>query len=248
MRIRKIVRILVNRFCFFRFLPQGSAIWLNVPKRVFFRRFDKRFFLWKCKKRHFRNVTSPKSGEHRIGRTFLNFRLIGCKSSKKCAKSTIVNTKVRIRNFKCHQKIPWVRFAGNDISNYGLILITNCARAQTVPKESFGGIYFLILTFIFKIVDSRTFLSIYSQSGGNSKKYDQFDVNHLLGLLYSENGVFCISTEKNSYQNVEKHPFLAHSTRLLTPEAKIENNRTDLLKFRQFSGFSQNFKTFRCKL
>jgi hypothetical protein len=31
-RIRKIVWILVNGSCFFRFLPLGSPIWLNVPK------------------------------------------------------------------------------------------------------------------------------------------------------------------------------------------------------------------------
>jgi hypothetical protein len=75
---------------------------------VFFGRFDKRLFLWKCQKRNFRNVTSPKGGEHRIGRTFLNFALIGCKSTKKCAKMTILKIKVIIRKFKCHSKIPWV--------------------------------------------------------------------------------------------------------------------------------------------
>jgi hypothetical protein len=78
----------------------------------------------------FSYVTSPRSGEHRIGRTFLTLRLIGCKSTKKCAKSTILNMKVRIRKFKCHKKIPWVRFAGNDISNYGLILNTADSRKK----------------------------------------------------------------------------------------------------------------------
>jgi hypothetical protein len=88
----------VNRFCFFRFLPQGSAIWLNVPKKGVFRRFDKRLFLWNCKKRHFRNVTSPRGGEHRIGRTFWNFRLIGCKSTKKVRE--IDNVKYENKNKK----------------------------------------------------------------------------------------------------------------------------------------------------
>ena len=46
-----------------------------------------------------------------------------------------------------------------------------------------------------------------------------------------------IKTSKN-------HPVSAHSTRLLTPEAKIKKNRTDSLKFRQFSGFSPNLKTW----
>jgi hypothetical protein len=26
------------------------------------------------------------------------------------------------KKIQCHQKIPWIRFAGNDIGNYGLIL------------------------------------------------------------------------------------------------------------------------------
>jgi hypothetical protein len=81
---------------------------LALPRKGVFRRFDKRLFLWKWKKRHFRNVTSPRSDEHRIGRTFLNFALIGCKSIKKCAKMTILKIKVIIRKFKCHQNIPWV--------------------------------------------------------------------------------------------------------------------------------------------
>jgi hypothetical protein len=97
---------------------------------VFFRRFDTRLFLWKCQKRHFRNITIPRVGEHLMGSTFLNFGLIGCKSTKKCAKSKILNIKVRIRKSKYHQKIPCIRFAGNDISNYGLIFNTNSARAQ----------------------------------------------------------------------------------------------------------------------
>jgi hypothetical protein len=31
------------------------------------------------------------------------------------AKSTILKMQVSIRKFKYHQKIPWLRFAGNDI-------------------------------------------------------------------------------------------------------------------------------------
>jgi hypothetical protein len=75
------------------------------------------------KQRNFRNVTSPRGGEQDLASIFE----FGCKSTKKCAKSTILNMKVRIRQFKCHQKIPWVRFVGNDISNYGLILNRNGA-------------------------------------------------------------------------------------------------------------------------
>jgi hypothetical protein len=97
---------------------------------VFFRRFDTRLILWKCQKRHFRNITSPKVNEHRIGSTFLKVGLIGCKSTKKCAKSTILNIKVEIRKFKCPQKFPCIRFSGNDTSNYGVIFNTNDAREQ----------------------------------------------------------------------------------------------------------------------
>jgi hypothetical protein len=97
---------------------------------VFFRRFDTRLFLWKCQKRHFWNITSPKVGEHRIQSNFLNFGLIGCISTKNCAKSKILNIKVRIRKSKYHQKIPCIRFAETDISNYGLIFNTNSARDQ----------------------------------------------------------------------------------------------------------------------
>ena len=54
---------------------------------------------------------------------------------------------------------------------------------------------------------SRTFLSINSQSGRNSKKYFLYDVHHSLGLINSENDVSYISTEKALYQNVENTIF-----------------------------------------
>jgi hypothetical protein len=47
-------------------------------------------------------------------------------------------------------------------------------------------------------------------------------INQHLCLSHSKKEVSGISTEKVLYQNVKKHPFLAHSTRWLTPEAKIE--------------------------
>ena len=49
---------------FFRLLLKGSEIWLNMSKKGVFERFDKTLYLWKCQKRHFRNVTSPRGGEH----------------------------------------------------------------------------------------------------------------------------------------------------------------------------------------
>ena len=134
LRIWKIVSMWVNRFFFF---SQGSALltqqsrWM-CRKRGFIDVLIKSFFLWKCQKCHFRNVTSPRGDEHQIGRIFLNCGLIGFISTKKGAKSTIQNIKVGIKKFKCHQKIPWVRFAGNDITNYGLILNRNGAREQKI--------------------------------------------------------------------------------------------------------------------
>jgi hypothetical protein len=84
--------------------------------------------LWQ--KRHFRKITSPRVGEQRIGSSFLNFGLISCKSTKKCAKPKILNITVRIRKSKYHQKIPSERFAGNDINNYGLIFNTADSRKK----------------------------------------------------------------------------------------------------------------------
>jgi hypothetical protein len=74
-----------------------------------------------------------------------NVDLIGYKSTKKGAKLTILNMKVRIRKFKCHQKIPWVRFAGNDISNYGLIFNKNGARDQNIISIHSSPIFCLNL-------------------------------------------------------------------------------------------------------
>jgi hypothetical protein len=99
-------------------------------KKVVFRRFDIRLFLWKCQKRHFWNIGSSRCLTYHLGCIFSNFGLIGCKSTKKFAKMTILKLKVIIRKFKCHQKILWVWFAGNNINNYGLILNTNGARDQ----------------------------------------------------------------------------------------------------------------------
>jgi hypothetical protein len=118
------------RAIFFDFCLRGQQSGWICRKMVLFRRFDTRLFLWKCQKRHFRNITSPRVGEHRMGSTFLNFGLIDCKSTKKCAKSKILNIKVRIRKSQCHQKISCIRFAGNDISNYGLIFNTADSRQK----------------------------------------------------------------------------------------------------------------------
>jgi hypothetical protein len=114
------VWILAAWFYIFNFCLRALQLGRMCRKRVIFRRFDISLFLWKCQKR----LT------YHLGCIFSNFGLIGCKSTKKCAKMTILKLKVIIRKFKCHQKIPWVWFAGKDINNYGLILNTNGARDQ----------------------------------------------------------------------------------------------------------------------
>ena len=47
---------------------------------------------------------------------------------------TILNTKVIVRKYKCHQKISLVRFAGNDICNYGLISNNDGARDENMKN------------------------------------------------------------------------------------------------------------------
>jgi hypothetical protein len=95
---------------------------------------------------------------------------------------TILKIEVIIRKFKCHQQIPRIWFAGNDISNYGLILNTYGARDQNkILVKNFK--FFLK----FAVVKIR-----------NSKKYFSFDVHQPLSFLHSENDVSGISTEKDS--------------------------------------------------
>ena len=43
---------------------------------------------------------------------------------------------------------------------------------------------------MFKILDFAPFLSIYSQSGRNSKKYSQYDILDLVSFLYSESDIY----------------------------------------------------------
>jgi hypothetical protein len=69
--------------------------------------------------------------EYGMGSIFFNCRLIGCKLIIKYAHSTILDTKVIMRQYRCPQKILWVRFGENYIGNYWqLMLNTNGARDQ----------------------------------------------------------------------------------------------------------------------
>ncbi len=121
-------------------------------------------------------------------------------------------------------------------------IVANIVSSKSYPRNILMTFKFTLL--FSKLSFSRTFLSIYSQSGRNSKKYDQFDVHQPLGLFYSENDVSGISTEKSSKRR--KTSFFGIFNQ--TPKAKIEKNSSHSLKFRQFSGFSPNIKTFRYKL
>jgi hypothetical protein len=87
----------------------------------------------------------------------MNFGLIGSKSRKKCAKSTILNIKVKIKKSKCQQKIPCTRFDGDDISSYGLIFNTNSAREHNeifIEKP-----YFFLESFLFCCVENETIVA-----------------------------------------------------------------------------------------
>jgi hypothetical protein len=59
---------------FFSIFVSGASNLVEFAEKGCFRRFDKRLFLLKSKKRHFRNETSPRGGEHRLGSTFFEFR------------------------------------------------------------------------------------------------------------------------------------------------------------------------------
>jgi hypothetical protein len=197
-----------------------------------------------------------------MSRTFFNFGLIGCKSTKKCAKSTTLKVKVCIRKCKCHQKIPWAWFAENHIGNQGLISNRNGARdkkailiknfifsrIRCVQNQTLvANIYYsksclrnLLMAFKFSNSD------FYFQNCGFRALFGRFTANQAEIQKSTTHSMF--TTSLAFYQNVEKHPFSTHSICLLTPETKIERNRTHLLKSRQFSQFSPYLKPFRYKL
>ena len=96
-RIRKIVWVLVNKFLF-EFLPQGSAIWLNVPKKSVFLTPRWKAFSVEMQETSVSKCNKPKKWWTSNRSDFLNFRLIGFKSTKKCAKLTILNMKWGLQN------------------------------------------------------------------------------------------------------------------------------------------------------
>ena len=76
---------------------------------------------------------------------------------------------------------------------------------------------------MYKIFDfAHIFVDLQPIRPKKEKKFNLDDVRHLLSLFHSEINVSGISTEKALYQNIKKHHFSADLTRLLTPEAKIE--------------------------
>ena len=87
-------------------MPQKPRISLIVTKKTVFRRFDTRLFQWKWYKCCFRDIWSSLGLEYRIRSNPSNLSLIGCKLTKKCAKSIILNIKVIVIKFKCHGMPP----------------------------------------------------------------------------------------------------------------------------------------------
>ena len=126
------VWILTSRSYFFRFRPQGPAIGSKVTKNGIFETFCLKAFSVEKLEMPFLEYKSLNVSRRVSRNCFSNFYHIGCQSWENCAKMTILRIKVIIRKFKCHQKIPWVCFAGNDISNYGLIFNTYSAREQII--------------------------------------------------------------------------------------------------------------------
>jgi hypothetical protein len=121
-----------KRSCFFDFCLRGEQSGRLCWKRVFSTFLYKAFSV-EMPETSFLKCNKPK-GWWTANRKyfFSHFDLIGCESSKRCAKLTILKIKVMIRVYKWRQKIPWVQFAGNDISNYGLISNTHGARDQNI--------------------------------------------------------------------------------------------------------------------
>jgi hypothetical protein len=191
---------------FLDFCLRGQQSGRICRKRVFFWRFDTRLFLWKCQKRHFRNITSPRVSEHRMGSLFLNFGVIGCKSTKTCAKLKILNIKVRIRKSKCHQKIPCIQFAGNDISNYGLIFNTTDSR----KKIGFFYKYFVLPSSTVCVENETLVANIVS-----SKLYTR---NLLVALRFS-----------NSHFYVQNFRFRARFCRFTANHARTKKNTSHLM-------------------
>jgi hypothetical protein len=181
-------------------------------KRVFFRRFDKRLFLWKCKKRHFRYVTSPRGSEHRIPR---DQNMILMKNFNFCLESAVFN----IVSSKPYPKNLLVAFKFSNSHFH----IQNCR-----------------------------FRALFCGFTANQAEIQKITIDSMFTTPWAcyipKMTFFAFPQKKPFIKTSKKHSFSAHLTRLLTTEAKIEKNRTVSLKFRQFSGFSPNLKTFRYKL
>jgi hypothetical protein len=109
------------------------------------------------------------------------------------------------------------------------IIVDNIVFSKSYPRHLLMAFIFSNHHFMFKIVKFAHFLSIYSQSGRNSEKYYRFDILDYLSYLYSENGIYTISTEKAFIKTSKKRPFRQVPFFL----GKIEKNSSYSLKFRQ---------------
>ena len=87
---------------FFEFCLRGRQSGRMCRKRVFFDVLIHGFFCGIARNSNGWNIRRSMGREYGMGSTFSNFGLIDCKSTKK---STILNIKVILRKYKCHQKI-----------------------------------------------------------------------------------------------------------------------------------------------
>jgi hypothetical protein len=140
-----------------------------------------------------------------------------------------------------------------------LISSTVCVENQTIVANIVSSKLYtrnLLVAFIFYnshfYVQNYRFRALFCRFTANQAEIQKSTSHSMFTnpwACYIPKMTFLAFPQKKPYiKTSKKHPFSAHSTRLVTPEVKIEKNSSHSLKFRQFSGFSPNFKTFRYKL
>jgi hypothetical protein len=120
--------------------------------------------------------------------------------------------------------LPCVRFLVYIVAD---IVSSKSYTRNLLVALRFSNSYFYVQNFRFCALFCR-----FTVNQAEIKKYFPFDVHQPLGLLYSENDVSDISTEKALYQNVEKHYFrhiqpdcwpLKQKSKKMTPSTELSN-------------------------
>jgi hypothetical protein len=245
-KLLKSVEISVTCFYFFLFLSQSAKIGSTVSKNGVFSTFWYKGFSVEMPETSFLEYRKLKVSHISVWLWFMNFGLIGCKSTNKCAKMK----RVTVGKYKCHQKIPWVWFGGTNISNFCLILNTYGARDQNiilmknfnfflgsaqnqiivadiVPSKSY--LRNLLMALIFSdynfYVQNFHFCVLFCRLTANQAEIRKTTTKVIFKThwaSYIPKMTFNFF-RKSLHQNIENHLFLEHSTRLRATETKIEN-------------------------